>query len=83
MPIIDQEHRIEALQRKIRVLENEKEEWKRKIGRCIQITKALEQAFDCSAHGIHFGYIGGSATENFKDIDELLEWYKSLKPTSE
>lgn len=79
MTYINQDHRINALKKQISILEAENEEWKRKIGRCIQTTKALERAFDCSAHGIYFGYIGGSAAENFKDIEELLDWYRQTE----
>lgn len=51
-----------------------------KLEHLAEIGQAIEQAFDCSAHGIHFGYIGGSAIESFENIDELLEWHRSLKP---
>ena len=53
-----------------------------KLEHLAEIGKAIEQAFDCSAHGIYFGYIGGSSTENFKDVEELLEWYRSQKATN-
>lgn len=46
-----------------------------------EVYEAIQEAFNCSDDGIYFGYLCASDVEKFKDIDALIKWYRSLKPT--